>query len=399
MTKFFSGLVLLCCCVHILHAQAELSKSDMVKFDFKILAANKIKIRSNDASCINAYRQLIEDADKALEFKPVSVMQKTDLPPSGDKHDYMSIAPYFWPDSSKPGGLPYKNKDGEVNTEIKNYPDKINLGKLCENVYLLSLAYYFSDDDKYAEHASRLLRVWFLDKATNMNPNLNYGQAVKGITTGRAEGLIDTRHFIFFIDAIELLKNSKHWTAQDQTGIKNWFSSFLTWMQTSTIGQNELNASNNHGVWYDAQSLAIALFIDSIKLANHIIERAVDRLDKQMDDHGFFPLELARTTSLHYSVFILNAFTIIAQLSEKTDVRFLTITTASGKSFKKSFDAIMPFITKELQWAGREIRPFNYLDAFPILLRGSLWFNCNTCLDAIKNISNDKSDRLLLHLL
>jgi hypothetical protein len=44
-----------------------------------------------------ALKKLIADADKALAVTPPSVVRKTKVPPSGDKHDYMSIAPYFWP--------------------------------------------------------------------------------------------------------------------------------------------------------------------------------------------------------------------------------------------------------------------------------------------------------------
>lgn len=35
-----------------------------------------------------------------------TVVNKAVLPPSGDKHDYMSMAPYWWPDETKPDGLP-----------------------------------------------------------------------------------------------------------------------------------------------------------------------------------------------------------------------------------------------------------------------------------------------------
>jgi hypothetical protein len=290
-----------------------------------------------------AYEQLLQDADKLLDYAPVSVMQKTGVPPSGDKHDYMSIAPYFWPDPSKPNGLPYINKDGVVNPEVRQYTDKTNLPIVCNNIYLLSLAWYFSNDEKYARHASKLAEVWFLDTATRMNPNLNYGQAVKGVTEGRAEGLIDSRFFIWAIDGIRLLQTSRYWTARDQASMKQWFSAFLSWMQTSRIAQKEMNSKNNHGVWYDAQSLAMALFADSVELAGKIVLRAVDRLDRQMDTSGLFPLELTRTTSLHYSVFILNAFIVVAELSQQTSVDLWTLETPSGKSLKKALQAHIAF--------------------------------------------------------
>jgi len=391
---------LFCCLTATALAQDSLlSKSDIIKLDFNTLAEKKNRLREKDPALIPAYRQLLQDADKLLDQAPLSVMQKTAIPPSGDKHDYMSIAPYFWPDPSKPDGLPYINKDGVVNPEVRKYTDKVNLPVVCENIYLLSLAYYYSNNEKYAKRASRLTEVWFLDPATRMNPNLNFGQAVKGVTDGRAAGLIDSRFFIWAIDGIRLLQTSPHWTARDQTTLRQWFSSFLTWMQTSTIGQKEKAARNNHGIWYDAQTLAMALFVDSMDLANKIVLRDLDRLDQQMDTSGLFPLELGRTTSLHYSVFILNAFTIVAQLSEQTHTNLWTTTTPSGKSLKKAFQAIIPYITREKDWPWPQIHEFNYLDAVPLLVADRSGFQCLSCGDALKRIEGETYHRSLFNLL
>ena len=392
-------VLVLCTLCSIIHAQEKLLKSDLIKFDFNELAKNKKRIRHKDAALLPAYNQLIKDANKSLEFKPVSVIDKTDFPPSGNKHDYMSIAPYWWPDTTKPNGVPYIKKDGEVNPEVANYPDKENFPKLVRNIYTLSLAYYFSGEEKYAAHASKLLKVWYLDTATKMNPNLNFGQAVKGVITGRAEGIIDTRHFVYLIDAVELLKGAKSWTAANQTELKKWFSEFLSWLQNSKIGIKEKNAKNNHGVWYDAQALAIALYIDSSSLADKLVNNVLIRMDKQMNEKGLFPLELDRTTSLHYSIFIMNAFEIVAQLSEKTKINFWTAKTASGKTFHQAFDAIYPFMTAKRNWEYKQITDYDYADGINLLLRASTKFNCKTCKEDIKNISKDHNNTKLFNLL
>ena len=41
--------------------------------------------------------ELRRQADAALTAGPWSVTDKPQLPPSGDKHDYLSQAPYWWP--------------------------------------------------------------------------------------------------------------------------------------------------------------------------------------------------------------------------------------------------------------------------------------------------------------
>lgn len=384
---------------NLLLAQVKLSSSDLVKIDKEVLSEKKSRLKSGDVTLLPAYKQLLKDADIALNYQPVSVMDKTNLPPSGNKHDYMSIAPYWWPNPSKYDGLPYIRKDGLVNPEIKNFPDKANMPVLCEKINLLALAHYFSNDEKYAAHAGKLIRVWFLDTATKMNPHLNYGQAVKGVTTGRAEGLIDSRHFILVIDAIELLQNSSSWTSKDQIGIKKWFAEFLNWMQTSEIGRDEMNAKNNHGVWFDAQSLSIAIFGANLPLAKEIIVRAANRMDQQVDANGFFPLEMERTMSLHYTVFTMNAFLIIAQLAEKSGTDFWSLKTKTGKSFKKCFEVMLPYITGQKKWEGQQIKPFNPMDAIPLLIRAGKKYNCNACLDEMRDMDAKRFDKLLLNLL
>lgn len=380
-------------------AQVKLSKTDMVKWNFKQLALNKKQLLKGNEVLQPAYDQLLHDADSLLGFKPVSVMQKKDIPPSGNKHDYMSLAPYWWPDPNKPAGLPYIRKDGEVNPEVKNYPDKEQMPKLCENVNTLALAYYYSGKEIYAKHATTLMRVWFLDSATKMNPHLNYGQAVKGITNGRAEGIIDTRQFIYALDAIQLLKGSPHWTENDQKGLQKWMTEFLQWLRTSKIGLDEMNTKNNHAVWFDAQTLSIAIYVDSINLAKQIIKVSKARLDKQMDQNGLFPLELERTTSLHYSVFIMNAFNVIAELSEQIGVDYFHEKTASGKSLKMAFDAIMPYLLKQKEWTYPQIKPFAYTDAFPLILSAERNYRYKGSMDALAKILAADLRKIQLKLL
>jgi hypothetical protein len=380
-------------------ADEQPGKPTVFALNIAVLEKTKSSINAKDPSILAAYKQLIKDADKALQFGPVSVMEKKNDPPSGDKHDYMSLAPYFWPDPTKPDGLPYIRKDGQTNPEVQDYKDKEYLPKLCESVYVLGLAYYFSGEKMYAEHAAKLLRVWFLDEATRMNPNLNYGQAIKGVNAGRGAGMIDTRHFIKLIDGIGLIQDSKAWKKEDQEGMKKWFSDFLEWMQTSKNGIDEMNAKNNHGAWYDAQRLSMALFIGNNDVAKKIVKNAAERLDNQMDDKGSFPKEMERTISLHYTVFAMEAFFNIAQMSDKLGVDFWNQTTASGKSLKKAFDAVSPYLMQERKWEGQQIKEFEPEEGYVLLIQGTEHFNCKKCTPAVKTMAGDKAERLRVNLL
>jgi Alginate lyase len=367
--------------------------------DIKSLEKNKAAIKNNDATLAEAYTNLIKDADKALKFEPVSVMEKTNVPPSGDKHDYMSLAPYFWPDPTKAGGLPYIRKDGQTNPEVKDYKDKEYMPKLCEQVSTLAMAYYFSDDNKYAAHAAKLMQVWFLDAATKMNPNLKFAQAIKGVNEGRGAGLIDSRHFVKLIDAIGLLQTSKYWTSEQQKGMQQWFADFLNWMQTSKTGIDELNAKNNHGAWYDAQRLAMALFINNTDLAKKIAINAASRLDYQADNKGFFPAEMERTISLHYTAFVMEPFFIIANMADKTGFDLWNYTSPSGKSLQKSFTVLKPYFANEKQWDGEQIKPYEFEDGYLLLLEAAKHYGCSDCKQAVKKLATDKATRLRINLL
>ncbi len=249
-----------------------------------------------------AFNELISKANNFLNMKPVSVMDKSQIPPSGDKHDYISRGPYWWPNPDTKDGLPYIRKDGERNPEIYKFSDHSNEGKMTNAVQILSLAYYITKDSKYSKKASQLIHVWFLDDSTKMNPNLNYAQGIPGICTGRGIGIIEFSHIYNILDAVGILETSNEWTKKDDEQIRNWFKKYLNWLRTSKNGNDESSWKNNHGSWYDVQTTAISLFLGKGDLAKQIVNRAkMKRIDIQIKHDGKQPLELARTKSWGYS--------------------------------------------------------------------------------------------------
>ncbi len=380
-------------------AKSQESKLNVFTMDRNALEINKAKIKNNDPKLLPSYEKLLSVADEALAVKELyTVMEKKQIPPSGDMHDYMTIAIYFWPDPKKADGLPYIRRDGEINPETKDYKDKANIGLMIKSVEKLALAYYFSEDEKYAEKAVAQIKAWFLDPATKMNPNLNFAQAIKGKNDGRGIGLIESREFVLVIDAIGLLQHSKHWTSKEQTGMEDWFKAYLEWFSTSKNGIEEMNAKNNHGIWYDAQKLGFALFTKNNKAAKSTIESVKERLESQMDETGFFPLEMERTISLHYEAFILEPLFWIAQMGGFLNEDLWNYETPKGKSIKKGFEVLVPYLTNEKDWIGQQIKPFEYDEYTSLLAKGYYKYNCSNCLTGIYKNLDKKADQSILHL-
>lgn len=314
--------------------------------------------------------KLERDARKALKSGPFYVTSKDTTPPSGDKHDYMSQAPYFWPDPKSPNGLPYIRRDGERNPEIEKITDHRVLDQMESAVETLALAYHSTRNEDYAAKATALLHVFFLDPEWRMNPNLQFAQAIPGVNTGRGIGLIETRGLTRVVDAIGLLAGSKAWTSAEQKGMEDWFSRFLQWMLESKNGRDEAAAKNNHGTFYDVQVVSFALFLGKTDLAKSVLETAkTKRIAVQIEPDGRQPLELARTKSWSYSVMNLDGLMTLARLGENVGVDLWNYETRDGRSIRKALEFLQPFASGEKKWTYQQLGEWPSQILLPLINR------------------------------
>ena len=338
--------------------------------------------------------RLRRDADLALQEGPFSVVNKSLTPPSGDKHDYLSFGPYWWPDPTKPDGLPYIRRDGEVNPQAEgNASDRTALHSLTSAVETLCLAYYFTGEQHYAEHAGRLLRVWFLADDTRMNPHLNFGQAIPGRVDGRGIGIIDTLRVPAIIDAVGLLGTSPSWTESDQRGMVRWMGQYLDWLLTSPHGIAEDREKNNHGTWYDVQVVALSLFTDRRDVARRVLEAVpARRMLTQIEPDGRQPHELARTRSFDYSVMNLAGMLELATLARHVETHLWSSVRSGPDRLQPALDYLLQHSDPPQSWPHPQIDPLNRAKLLPVLWRAAILSGTPRYDEAIGRL-NDTADR------
>lgn len=346
-----------------------------------------------------ALARLLDDAGKALHEMPFSVTDKAVSPPSGDKHDYLSLAPYAWPNPNLPGGLPYLFRDGKTNPERDGIPDHAYFTRLATLTETLGLAYYFTADEAFAQQAAKLLRTFFLDAGTRMNPNLNYAQGVPGKEAGRPAGIIDSVPIARLIDGVQLLRASRSWSNEDQSALEGWFRAYLGWLRESDLGRKEGQARNNHGTWYDVQVVALALATDQAELAREVLAFGHKRrIGREIEPDGRQPEELQRTRSWHYAVYNLQAFVALANLGERVGVDLWRYQTPDGRSIRKAIDWLIPFALGKQTWTSRDLDGMKPEALWPIVREAATVLRDPQLGEAAAALGQDPGTRLLLFL-
>jgi hypothetical protein len=300
---------------------------------------------------------LRKNAGAALQAGPWSVtFHRPDYVEAG-LHEYYSEAPYFWPDPNSPGG-PYTRKDGQRNPD-RYMHNRRGLGEICTAVLALGIGARLLGDGRCPDRAAKVLSIWFLDQTTRMSPNLEYGQAVRGVNTGRGTGIIDTVALIHLAQGITLMDEAGMLDKGVAAGVRRWFADYARWMNTSQKGTDEKNATNNHATWWTAQVAAYAAFTGDQPLAAMAWERYRNHLvPAQIKPDGSCPREEARTKSLGYSAMNLDGFSVLCRLGQMDGQDLWRFRAPQGIGVEKAFQYLLPYVLHPEIWRKQQIEPY-----------------------------------------
>lgn len=309
---------------------------------------------------------LAATAPQALTAPLTTVTDKSFAPPSGDRHDYVSYARYWWPDPAKPAGLPYVSRDGQHNREQVARGDRHRIDALADAVGALAAAWHLHHDAAAAARAGEWQRAWFVTPVTRMNPQLEYAQVRLGHggNRGNASGVLDTRAFAQVIDGLRLLEDSPALTAAEHATIRAWFADFLHWLTTAKIAVAAHQAKNNHGSWFLAQAIPIARSVGRDDLARALCEEDKGRIADQIRPDGSQPDEIRRPDGLGYSRFNLEAQFRIVRLARGLGLDLWNYTAPNGASLRQALDFLRPYNRAPEKWphTQNEKLPQGFLD-------------------------------------
>ncbi|TXT07333.1 hypothetical protein VHUM_03053 [Vanrija humicola] len=313
-----------------------------------------------DQTTISAQQTIIQWANSLNVLTTAAVVNKDFLAPSGDKHDYMSWRPYFWPDCTNAGNtteLPYsevfkqcefKNEDGNLNPNARLINNIGDFDDMANAVWFNALSWGITRSSTYSKRAIAYLNTWFLDPETKMNPNLNYAQMMGGKDgqVGSHTGILDLKPMAKLASGILLFRdgNAEGWNSTIDGDLQAWVKEYIGWITTNKIALEEKDAPNNHGSFYYTQLASLHLIVgDNDAAAATAKEYFEGKFKNQIAVNGDQPEESARTRPYHYLAYNLAAIITTGRIAEYAGANFWNSTATSGAGIEKAAEFAMAY--------------------------------------------------------
>ncbi|KAG8703483.1 hypothetical protein FRC08_002814 [Ceratobasidium sp. 394] len=319
------------------------------------------------ATTLPAQQSIIKYADEILREGPWSVMNKSVSPPTGDKHDYLSYRPYYWPDCSGVGNTtelsqeqiyvtcPYVRRDGQFNPDYRLANDSGAVQALMDAALYAPLAHLILSHNSslsnkpaefYSSAALHALNVFFVNPDTSMHPHLNFSQLLRGpgVQKGSPTGVLDMHWWPKALTGILLMRAMNVWSEQDTAGIVNWAKAYIPWLLTNDLAKAERGSDNNHASYFYNQLATLQILVGDNDGAKATLQDYFTGVYmQQIDANGDQPKESARTHPYHYRGYNLCAMVTSARLAEYVGYDGWNAKAASGAGIQAAANYAMGF--------------------------------------------------------
>lgn len=292
-------------------------------FDEETLTQEKKAWNNRGSTFSNAIDPLLQDliakADKSLKLSSFSVTQKKRTPKdTNDKKYYFSPRPFHWSQDDLPSDVQKKVKNGDERLDKNGllYRDGVSApGSLVggpgqelydrstavytiSNITTLALAWFFTEESKYAKKGADLVDAFFLDDKTGMYPDLDYAHG------GEKLGMLEWKDIYYLLDAVTLLEKSAALSSKQVLAMQKWCAQLSRWLMRSTQGHQMGLSFNHHGLYFDIMTLSTSLYAKDDDLVDVARRRLYFRLSKEapdghFDKDGAQPHEINKPTALH----------------------------------------------------------------------------------------------------
>jgi hypothetical protein len=330
-------------------------------YDYCVLQPGSVNIHSG------RIRALMDLAEAAVE-KPIrTVLDKTEMPPSGNRNDYFSLPRYAHTVGGKNIQIDGRSAvTSIIGTEASYRYDRAAWHECFAHASILAAAGVLSRREDFLKGSAEILAAWFIDKDTAMTPGARFAQwQSETPAAANSAGLIDFR-YLWTLPYLSrtLLINGALSEAQFEA-IKQWAGDFLGNIAQTEQGQRALMAGNNIGTWTHLVVVSLCLFTGNFATAATQLHSASLRLAAQCGVIGEQAGELSRTRPLHYSFFHLTAWSLLANLGRSVGFVLWNYRGVEGQSICR----MMHFIqTNMAHFPEYQDHPAKYMEWFESLL-------------------------------
>ncbi|KIJ27093.1 hypothetical protein M422DRAFT_71747 [Sphaerobolus stellatus SS14] len=251
-----------------------------------------------------------------LKFLDTAVTNKSVIAPSGDKHDYMSWAPYSWPNCTSVGNTtelaqeevwttcPYYTRDGLFNPDGRPINDVGAFQNLSDAMLYNAIVWNFAGTSSslYSQRIGTKLDIFKTRGAPSHSVSTQFNSIHSDVLqrgsdgqTGSHTGVLDLKGFAKIASGILILRKggSSDWTTDLDNQFKAWCSEYITWLEAASIALQEAVSTNNHGTFYCNQLVALKLIVNDVAGAksvtqtyfNTLYQNHIDKSGEQTNAH------------------------------------------------------------------------------------------------------------------